>query len=214
MVIGMMNNSAATSCMAAKGQRVIVVDDDVMVSATIADVLQQAGFSTKIFASAEAMFAVGPPPEAVCLLLDEALPGMCGVETLCHLRAIGSQVPVVMISGSGNVRTAVAAMKAGASDFIEKPARGTDVLAAIARARALSQANARRDGMARQAAAFFARLSRREREVLDLMMIGCANKIIAYRLNLSQRTVENYRAEVMRKSATKSFAGLSRLMAA
>lgn len=213
-VISMMEYSAATGCLPETGQRVIVVDDDVMVSATIADVLGQAGFRTEIFASAEAMFAVWPPAEAVCLLLDEALPGMCGVETLCHLRAIGNRVPVVMISGSGDVRTAVAAMKAGASDFIEKPARGTDVLAAIGRARALSDANARRNGVARQAEAFLAGLSRRERQVLDLMMQGCPNKIIAYRLSLSQRTVENYRAKVMHKSATKSFAVLSHLMAA
>jgi two-component system CheB/CheR fusion protein len=117
-----------------------------------------------------------------------------------------------MITGAGDVPTAVAAMKAGASDFIEKPASEKDILDAINRALAFSSDGPALDGLHMQAAQFTAQLTPRQRQILDLIIAGYPNKNIASDLGISQRTVENHRAEVMRKSGVKSLPALTRMM--
>jgi len=191
---------------------VIVVDDDAVVCAGMVEMLEDAGFRAQSFSSAEELFETDWADHAACLLLDENLPGMCGVDALLRLNSEGTSVPVVMITGAGDVPTAVAAMKAGATDFIEKPASEADILNAIDRALALSNDDPQIDGLHLQAAQFTAQLTPRQRQILDLIVAGLPNKNIASDLGISQRTVENHRAEVMRKSGVKSLPALTRMM--
>jgi len=191
---------------------VIVVDDDAVVCAGMVEMLEEAGFRAECFNSAEELFETDWAEHAACLLLDENLPGISGVEALARLSAAGTLVPVVMITGAGDVPTAVAAMKAGASDFIEKPASDKDILNAIDRALAPSSDDPTFDGLHVQAAQFTAQLTPRQRQILDLIIAGYPNKNIASDLGISQRTVENHRAEVMRKSGVKSLPALTRMM--
>jgi two-component system CheB/CheR fusion protein len=191
---------------------VIVVDDDAFVSAGMVTMLEDAGFCAKSYGSAEELFDTDWADHAVCLLLDESLPGMCGVDALKRISADGTRVPVVMITGTGDVPKAVAAMKAGACDFIEKPASEKEILAAIDRALALCNDGVALDGLHAKAAHFTAQLTPRQRQIVDMIIAGCANKVIASDLGISQRTVENHRAEIMRKSGVKSLPALTRMM--
>jgi len=191
---------------------VVVVDDDPIVAAAFVDMLEHAGFRAACFGSAEALLHTDWADHAVCLLLDESLPGISGVEALAQLIAAGSRVPVVMITGSGDVPTAVRAMKAGACDFIEKPASATTILAAVDRALALSGNASTFDGLQADSQKFTTQLTARQRQILDLVIAGQPNKNIAADLGISQRTVENHRAIIMRKSGVKSLPALARMM--
>ena len=191
---------------------IVVVDDDAIISTAMIEMLQEAGFATISCDSAEALLATDWASNAACLLLDVGLPGICGVDALRQLRAMHIAVPVVMITGAGDVPTAVAAMKAGAGDFIEKPASDADVLAAIDRALNPAHAAPRLDRLYAEAAQFVTQLTARQRQILDMIVEGCPNKIIASDLGISQRTVEGHRAEIMQKSGVKSLPALTRMM--
>jgi len=191
---------------------VIVVDDDVFVATAIVTMLEDAGYCARSFGSAEELFAAGCADDAACVLLDEHLPGMSGCEALQHLAAQGIRVPVIMITGAGDVPTAVAAMKAGAHDFIEKPATNDNILAAIARALDRSGTGPALDQLHAEAAQFIAQLTPRQRQIAEMIVAGCPNKVIASDLGISQRTVEGHRAEIMMKTAGKSLPALTRIM--
>ncbi|WP_082701575.1 response regulator [Novosphingobium sp. FSW06-99] len=193
-------------------QVVIVIDDDPIVSAGFVIVLEDAGYQAMAFGSGEDLFGADCGNQAICVLLDVSLPGISGVETLHRLRAAGNLVPVIMITGSGSVAIAVEAMKAGACDFIEKPASDKDILEAIARALAPSPDNPTLDHLRADAAKFLGQLTKRQRQILDLIMEGYPNKNIATDLKLSQRTVESHRAIIMDKAGVKSLPALTRLM--
>lgn len=187
---------------------VLVVDDDAAVRDSLALLLRSAGYAAAVRASAEQLLA-NLPPEAGCLIADIRMPGgMDGISLLEALRRRGQHLPTIVVTGHGDVPLAVRAMKAGAVDFIEKPYEDTAILDAVAAALASRPVA---DGARTAALKQIALLSPREREVLEGLVAGKLNKIIAHELGISPRTVEVHRANVMEKLGTGSLSGAVRL---
>jgi two-component system CheB/CheR fusion protein len=192
-----------------KSSTVFVVDDDAAVREATRDLLGENGYAVEVFADGEA-FLRADRPEG-CLLVDARMPGMSGLELIERLRANGVALPTIVITGSGDVPMAVEAMKAGAVDFVEKPIGHVELLASIERA--LDQnVNATALSLPRDTAlACVASLTGRQRQIMDLVLAGHPSKNIAADLGLSQRTVDNHRAAIMRKTGSKSLPALIRL---
>jgi two-component system CheB/CheR fusion protein len=174
------------------------------------DLLEENGYSVEVFADGPAFFDAYRPGRAGCLLADVLMPGMSGLELIQLLNAKGHQLPAIMITGSGDVPMAVQAMKAGAVDFIEKPVGNDDLLASIERALDHTQGTATLSASRETAAACVASLTTRQRQILDLVLAGHPSKNIAADLGISQRTVDNHRAAIMRKTGSKSLPALIR----
>lgn len=193
------------------GQLVYVVDDDPLVGETMRLVIEQSGRPVELYASAESFLAGYRPGRLACLVVDAYLPGMNGIDLVKRLSTDTVHLPAIMITGSSDVSMAVAAMKAGAVDFIEKPVGEADLLGAIAQALELAEnasvASERHDKAALQIAS----LTQRQRQIMDLVLAGHPNKNIAADLKLSQRTVENHRAAIMQKTGAPSLPALARL---
>nr|WP_272904300.1 chemotaxis protein CheB [Xanthobacter agilis] len=190
---------------------IFIVDDDDQVRQSVRGVLEEDGRTVEDYDSCEAFLAAYRPGRDGCLLIDAYLPGMKGLELLQRMRDAGHGLPAIMITGNSDVRMAVQAMKAGAFDFIEKPVGRGELIASVERA--LEQA---RDADAppvwhAAAAEQLASLTDRQRQILDLVLAGHPSKNIAADLGISQRTVENHRAAIMRKTGAKSLPALARL---
>ncbi len=188
-----------------------VVDEDPMVREATRRLFEAEGWAVVTYPSAEAFLAAPRPGARACLVIDDRLPGMSGVALLEALRAERSSLPAVMLTGSGDTALAVSAMKAGVADLIEKPASAADLLASIGRALEQATDDRARHGARRMALKSFADLTPREREVMARVLEGAPNKIIAADLGINQRTVENHRAAVMRKTGATSLPDLVRL---
>jgi two-component system CheB/CheR fusion protein len=190
---------------------IYLVDDDEVVLDLIGDLLRQDGFEVETYADCEAFLQSYSPGRHGCLILDAHLPGIDGLELLIRLRETGDALPVVIITGDGDLTMAVQAMKVGASDFIEKPIRRDELLASVERALVQSHdcgvAEAWRDA----ATGHIAALTARQREIMDMVLAGHPSKNIAADLGISQRTVENHRAAIMHKTGAKSLPALARL---
>jgi two-component system response regulator FixJ len=185
-----------------------LIDDDEDVRRALSFLLGTAGLAVRVYESAAAFLQQDHKAVRGCIVTDVRMPGIDGLELLRRLKASGSTLPVVVMTGHADVPLAVAAMKAGALDFIEKPFGDDTLLAAI------QAALARRDQAGAQAGQVRERLNAltpREREVLDGLMAGHPNKTIAYDLGLSPRTVEVHRANVMTKMGASSLSELVRL---
>ncbi|OYU50450.1 MAG: histidine kinase [Rhizobiales bacterium PAR1] len=195
----------------APGGLVFVIDDDAAIRENLGAMLVDAGLEAQAFDSCEAFLADYTPNSGACIVVDAYLPGMSGLDLLHHLRATGNAVPAIMVTGRSDVAIAVEAMKAGAVDFIEKPVRAAGLLASIAHAIEMGQGSTQKRGWLEQAAARVARLTTRQREIMDLVLAGHPNKNIAADLGISQRTVENHRAAIMQKTGSKSLPALARL---
>ncbi len=191
---------------------IVVVDDDAVVSAGFVSMLENAGFRAVCYACAEELLLTDWANQAACILLDANLPGISGVEALQRLGAAGKHIPVVMVTGAADVGLAVQAMQAGACDFIEKPASEKDILTAIDRAITLCAGGSVLETLQGEAARFMVQLTPRQLEILKLIVEGRPNKNIAAKLAISQRTVENHRAVIMRKSGVKSLPALARMV--
>jgi two-component system, LuxR family, response regulator FixJ len=184
---------------------VAVVEDDAALRDALERLLRSEGFAARGFASAEEFLDDSETPR--CLILDLRLPGMSGMELLTTLRQKQMRAPVVMITGHGDIPQAVAAVKAGAFDFIEKP-YDPDALMAVLR-KALDTNRGAQEGPAiAEIAGRAEALSPREREVMDRVVNGQPNKVIAAALQISPRTVEVYRANVMSKMQAKNLTDL------
>jgi two-component system CheB/CheR fusion protein len=190
---------------------VLVVDDDPGVRKSLRALLTAAGYRVEAFASAEALLAADRGAAKGCLVVDVRMPGMSGFELLARLAAAGNMLPAILLTGHGDVAMAVEAMKAGAEDFIEKPVRPEQLLAAIDRALRHAATPVERSAWRNAAALRIAGLTQREREVMELVVAGHANKEIAARLGISQRTIENHRAAVMKRMGATSLSELVRL---
>lgn len=185
-----------------------VVDDDAGMQASLVFLLETLGFSAKIYANAEALLAVLPTLGEGCILSDVRMPGLDGIALLGRIRALHRPLPVVIMTGHGDVPMAVEAMRLGAVDFIEKPFSDDTLLCALERAMAEGE-----NAVDPARAAFKARiagLSPRERQVFEGMVGGHANKVMARDLGISPRTVEIYRANVMAKTEAQSLSDLVR----
>lgn len=190
---------------------VYVVDDDDAVRDSLQALLESRGYSVSAEASAEAFLASYRPGPLACAVVDLRMPGMDGLTLIERLVAEGKRLPVIMVTGHGDVPLAVRAMKAGATDFIEKPYANEAILAAVSRALSMAGPAAHDDVLPQQTAARIAALTPREREVLDLLVVGHPNKIIAFELKISARTVEIHRANLMKKMQAGSLSHLVRM---
>ncbi len=189
---------------------VFVVDDDRAVREAIRDLLHENGYAVEIFAAGPAFFEAYRPGCEGCLLVDAVMPGMSGVEVIERLKADGHALPAIVITGNGAVPMAVQAMKAGAVDFIEKPVGHEDLLASVKRALDQTRDTAKLSAWRETAAIRVGSLTARQRQILDLVLAGHPSKNIAADLGISQRTVDNHRAAIMRKTGSKSLPALVR----
>lgn len=187
-----------------------VVDDDESIRGLWRWLLESNGVAVQTFDSAAAFMAAYRRGDPGCLVLDVRLPGMSGPELQEHLRREGTEIPIVFVSGHGDVPTAVKAIKGGAVDFIEKPFNYREALAIVARALEVDAHTRERRSGRMELAERFAALTVREREVLDRIIEGKSNKLIAEELDISVRTVEFHRANVMQKMRAESVAALIR----
>lgn len=169
------------------------------------------GWDVHDYVSAEAFLAGARPTGDTCLVIDVNLPGMSGIHLLEALRAENSSVPAIMLTGRRDAGAAVKAMKAGAADFIEKPADPAMLLASVVRAMEEARAERARKEARAQAKARFDDLTQREREVMMMILEGVPNKNISADLGISQRTVESHRARVMKKTGSRSLPALVQL---
>ena len=190
---------------------IFVVDDDRHVREAIRSILEEAGRNVEDFAACEAFLEAYRPGREGCLVIDAYLPGMNGLELLRHLNDAGYQLPAVMITGHSDVHIAVQAMKAGALDFIEKPIGRNELLVSIERALEQSRDSGKLLAWRETAANHVAGLTPRQRQIMELVLAGHPSKNIAENLGLSQRTVENHRASIMKKTGSKSLPELVRL---
>jgi len=190
---------------------IFVVDDDNQVRAAIRSVLEDDGQSVEDYATSEAFLAAYRPGHDACLVIDAYLPGMSGLELLQQLRGTGHLLPAIMITGNSDVSMAVQAMKAGASDFIEKPVSRDELLASVGRALERSRDSSKLEAWRDDAASHIAGLTPRQHDIMERVLAGHPSKNIAADLGISQRTVENHRASIMRKTGTRSLPALARL---
>jgi two-component system response regulator FixJ len=188
-----------------------VVDDDAAVRDSMAFLLDVNGFKPRVYDSASAFLKESPIDALSCVVSDIRMPGINGIELVRELKRKGSTSPVILITGHGDVALAVEAMKAGAVDFIEKPFDDAVLLGAI-RSALDARSAIPGDGSAKtEAEARLAGLSPRERDVLEGLMAGKINKVIAHELGISPRTVEVYRANLMAKTGARSMSELMRI---
>jgi two-component system response regulator FixJ len=188
-----------------------VVDDDVAVRKSLAFLLASDGLAVRLHESASAFLDEVKDIEAGCIVTDVRMPGIDGMEFLRRLKARGSTLPVIVMTGHADVPMAVEAMKEGAVDFIEKPFGDEVFLAAVRSALLRQDRNVHQTPELLQAQARLDSLSERERQVLDGLVAGKANKVIAFDLGISPRTVEIYRANVMSKMQARSLSELVRM---
>jgi two-component system response regulator FixJ len=193
-------------------QTVFVVDDDEAVRDSLRLLLKSAGILAVTYASAQELLANYDPAQPGCLVLDVRMPGTSGLEMQHELNLRGAMIPVIFITGHGDIPMAVEAMQQGAFDFLQKPFRDSDLLDRVQRALARDQEQRDRLRQTDRIRERLASLSPREREVLDLVTRGKANKMVAGDLGVSQRTVEIHRAHVMQKMEAGSLAELVRMM--
>jgi two-component system response regulator FixJ len=195
---------------AATGRTVFVVDDDDAARDSLVMLLKSDGLASKGYASAHDFLATFDPAARGCIITDLRMPGMDGIELIRALKGVGCILPVIVITGHADVSRAVDAMKAGAVDFIEKPYESEVILKGVRHCLeendAAVDAGATRTRILRRLES----LTPRERQVLDLIVDGASNKVIAASLEISPRTVEIYRANVMSKMRAESLSDLIR----
>jgi two-component system CheB/CheR fusion protein len=190
---------------------IFVVDDDRSVREALRDLLEADGRAVEIYDSCETFLEGYRPGRQGCLLVDARMPGMNGLDLLQRLQNERRLLPAIMITGHGDVPMAVQAMKAGAADFIEKPIGYEELLSSIERALGQAGDTAKLSAWRETAANSLAGLTDRQRQVMDLVLAGHPSKNIAADLGVSQRTVENHRAAVMKKTGSRSIPALIRL---
>lgn len=192
--------------------QVFIVDDDDAVRNSIRLLMKSLGLATRSLSTAQEFLSTYDPQQPGCLILDVRMPGMSGLELQQQLNMRGAIIPVIFITGHGDVPMAVEAMQQGAFDFLQKPFRDQDLIERVQRALAKDQSNRAELSEQAKVRERFESLTPREREVLALVTSGKPNKIMAADLNVSQRTVEIHRARVMEKMHASSLAQLVRMM--
>ena len=190
---------------------IYVVDDDEAIRRSLSFLLKTSGYAVRLFEGGTVFLKEAAGLEPGCVLLDVRMPDIDGLEVQRELRARGIMLPVVIMTGHGDIDMAVAAMKAGASDFIEKPFEKAALLGCVEAARLLSAADRGAGERAEDARARLNVLTDRERDVLDGLVEGLPNKTIAFDLGISPRTVEIHRANLMQKLEVKSLAEALRI---
>jgi FixJ family two-component response regulator len=190
---------------------VFVIDDDPSICRSIERLLQPAGFKVQSFRSAAQFLARGRPPGPACMVLDVQLPGLSGLDLQRELTNSGIQLPIIFITGHGDIPMTVRAMKGGAVEFLTKPFRGGQLLSVIRAALERDRAMLKQQVEAAQLYHRYSLLTAREREVLALLVRGLLNKQVAGELATTERTIKFHRANIMRKMRAESVADLVRM---
>jgi two-component system response regulator FixJ len=190
---------------------VYVVDDDRAMRDSLGFLLEATGFSVALFESAAAFLDRAPTLGSGCVVTDVQMPGMNGMDLLRRLKADRSTLPVVVMTGHGDIPLAVEAIRLGAFEFLEKPFGDKQLIEAIRTAVALGKESAKNEAIASDLSNRVAGLSQRERQVMDGLVAGLSNKLIARDYDISPRTIEVYRANVMTKMQARSLSELVRL---
>jgi two-component system, LuxR family, response regulator FixJ len=188
-----------------------IIDDEDAVRTSLATLLELHGFSTRVYASATEFLGGIDPAASGCAIVDIRMPGLDGLGLLQKMVESNIKVPVVMMTGFGEVATAVKAMKAGAADFLEKPLNQAELLTILNRLLSFSRATADVEARKRQAKNLLDGLTERERDVFKHLIMGETNKEIALDLAISPRTVEIHRARIMEKLKARTVSDLVRL---
>jgi FixJ family two-component response regulator len=190
---------------------VFVIDDDASVRTSLKELLESVGLRVELFDSADAFLTSRPPEVASCLVLDVRLPGRSGLEFQTDLTTAGISLPIIFITGHGDIPMSVRAMKSGAVEFLTKPFRDQDLLEAVRAA--IERDRARREGENAIAAlrTRFALLTAREKEVIAYVSAGFVNKRIAAEMDISEVTVKVHRRNIMQKMSARSLAELVRM---
>jgi two-component system, LuxR family, response regulator FixJ len=191
---------------------VYVIDDDESVRHSLEFLLDVAEIRVRSFASADVFLQSSPPLTGACVVTDVRMPGTGGVELTAKLKQRDAAVPVIVITGHADVPLAIQAMKAGAADFIEKPFDHETIMSSIRNSLAEKKGESQLRAERNEVLEHIQMLSAREREVVDGLVAGKANKVIAFDLDISPRTVEVYRANAMMKMQAKSLSDLVRMM--
>lgn len=191
---------------------VYVIDDDGSARHSLEFLLDVAGIRVRSFSSADAFLLASPPLAGACIVTDVRMPGTNGIQLVEQLKKREAAAPVIVITGHADVPLAIQAMKAGVADFIEKPFDDEVILAAIHQALARQAGDEEVQAERQAVRERLATLSPREREVMEGLVAGKANKAIAYDLAISARTVEVYRANVMMKMQVKTLSELVRMV--
>ena len=194
-----------------EGSLVYVVDDDAAVCDSLRMLLRSVGLRPETFQSAQEFLDGFDPESHACLVADIRMPGMSGLDLQDELAKRDVRIPIVFITGHGDVPMAVRAMKAGALDFIQKPFRDQDLLDRVNQALSVDSERLQSDEEQSCLESMLGTLTAREREVMQRVVDGDANKVIAMDLGVSQRTVEIHRARVMEKMGARSLAQLVRM---
>jgi FixJ family two-component response regulator len=190
---------------------VVVIDDDRMIREGLQSLIKSVGLRVETFASAQDFLAAKRPDTAGCLILDVRMPGLNGLDLQRKLSEAGIHIPIIFITGHGDIPMSVRAMKEGAHEFLTKPVRGQDLLDAVQKAIASDREIRKQRAELTEIRARFDSLTPREKEVLDLVVAGLLNKQIADELGTSELTVKTHRAHVMEKTQADSLAHLVRM---
>jgi FixJ family two-component response regulator len=188
-----------------------ILDDDRSVQCALQDLVESAGMFTLCFDSAEQFLDSGAWHKVACLIADIRMLGMSGIELQAKLKAERCRIPIIFITGRGDIPLAVSAMKEGASDFFTKPVDGTSLLSSVERALQQNLANRRQATEHASLVARYESLTPREREVLPMLASGLLNKQVAFELGITEYTVQLHRGHIMRKMEADSFAALVRM---
>ena len=192
-------------------QTIYVIDDDDAVRQSLQFMLKTAGITARTFESAKSFMEVLPQITSGCVVTDVRMPEVTGIDLLRHVMKTNPDLPVIVITGHGDISLAVEAMKIGAVDFLEKPFDGQQLLTAVRSALSREADTGKRKADLTAIQDKLAALSNRERQVLEGLVAGSANKNIAFDLGISPRTVEIYRANLMTKMAANSLSDLVRM---
>ena len=190
---------------------VYVIDDDPSVRDAIKSLIRSVGMRVETFGSAQEFMAGSRPDAPACLVLDVRMPGLSGLDLQRELSDAGIRIPIIFITGHGDIPMSVRAMKAGAIEFLTKPFRDQDLLDAISEAIERDRAMRQQEAGVADLRSRFERLTLREREVMELVVAGLLNKQIAIRLGISEITVKLHRHQVMEKMQADSLAELVRM---
>jgi FixJ family two-component response regulator len=190
---------------------VFVIDDDRMIRDGLQSLIKSVGLRVETFASAQDFLAAKLPDAPACLVLDVRMPGLSGLDLQLKLTEGAVTIPIIFITGHGDIPMSVRAMKEGAHEFLTKPVRGQDLLDAIQKAIASDRERRKERLELNEIRSRFSTLTPREKEVLDLVVAGLLNKQIADQLGMSELTVKTHRAHVMEKTQAESLAHLVRL---
>ncbi|MFY9907063.1 MAG: response regulator transcription factor [Terriglobales bacterium] len=190
---------------------VFVIDDDRMIREGLQSLIRSVGLRVETFSSAQDFLLAKRPDAPACLVLDVRMPGLSGLDLQLNLAEAGIHIPIIFITGHGDIPMSVRAMKEGAHEFLTKPVRGQDLLDAIQKAIASDRGLRKERQELNEIRSRFDTLTPREKEVLDLVVAGLLNKQIADQLGMSELTVKTHRAHVMEKTNAESLAHLVRM---